>query len=576
MTPDPREPATPAGHAPLGHGRILTAAAILMAGQLLSSLLGLARIEVVNILFYGLASGAFVIALRPIQQVYDLLVAGSVGGALIPTFADYGAPERREELRRIASTVANLVALLMALATLALFVAAPFFVPVETRNFGPEGQRLTVMLVRIAAFSLFGLGLYAVASALLYARREVVAPAFAAGVYHVGVVVCGLVALGVAAAAAGLPFAALAHPGGATRAVEQARALGARGLAAGAVLGAAGEALLLLPALWRARLVWHPVLDLRHPAVRQILRLYAPVAAGLLLSLGQQNFEVFLIGRTPGGAPANATALQSALTLVQFPVGLVAVALSLAVLPPLTLAASRSDLGEFRRILALGFRVGLLLMVPAAVGLFVLRAPIVALLFQHGACGSGCTVRNALALQNFAYQLPFLALDQVLIAAYYARKNTLTPVLVGAVAIAFWLVVAVPFAGTIGMPAIAFAGSALNAGHAIILFILLARALDGLVTRALAAGAGLILLAALPMGLVCWGLAALLPHALPTLFAPDRFGGQALLVLVAGGLGTLVYVALIARFHLEEVDALRRLLRAKLLGGDRAAADAAD
>jgi putative peptidoglycan lipid II flippase len=549
-----------------GRRRILTAAAIIMAGQLLSSVLGMVRIEAINILFYGVASGAFVVALRPIQQVSDLLVAGSVSGALIPTFVDESVSERREDLRRVYSTVANLVLLVMAAAALVLFVAAPAFVPVETQNFGLEGQALTVTLVRIAAFSLFGLGLYAVTSALLYALREVVYPAFATGIYHVGVVLCGVVALLVAAAHLGLPLSAIFHPDAGSPAVAQAHVLGARGLAVGAALGAAGEAALLLPGLRKVRVVWRPVLDLGHPRVRQILRLYAPVAAGLVLSVGQQNLEVFLIGRTPGGAPANATALQSATTLVQFPVGLVAAALSFAVLPSLAAAATRGDLDDFKRILALGFRLGLLLMVPAMVGLIVLRTPVVSLLFQHGACDHACSVRNALALQNYTYQLPFLAVDQLLIAAFYARKNTLTPVLVGVASIAFWLVVALPFAGSIGMPAVAFANTALNSGHAVILFALLTLAIGGLGLPDLFASAARIALAALAMGALCAVVATLLPHLLPGVFGLGHFHGQLLTVLAAAGLSALLYFELAARLGIEEVRLVRRMVRARLLG----------
>src|SRR5262249_37592481 len=109
--------------------RILTSASIIMVGQLLSSLLGMVRIETLNVLFYGAASGAFVVALRPVQQLNDLLVGGSVSGALIPTFVDYSDQERRHELSRIYSTVINLVLLAMAGAILVLLVAAPVLVP---------------------------------------------------------------------------------------------------------------------------------------------------------------------------------------------------------------------------------------------------------------------------------------------------------------------------------------------------------------------------------------------------------------------------------------------------------------
>ena len=103
--------------------------------------------------------------------------------------------------------------------------------------------------------------------------------------------------------------------------------LGAVGLAVGFVIGAAGEALLIIPGLRRVSVSWRPSLDLRHPALRQIARLYAPIVVGLLLSLAQQNVELVLNGQAPGDPSRNITALQSATTLVQFPVGLVAAAL---------------------------------------------------------------------------------------------------------------------------------------------------------------------------------------------------------------------------------------------------------
>ena len=109
--------------------RIVAAAAIIMVGQLLSSVLGLVRIETLNVLFYGAASGAFVIALRPIQQVSDLLVGSSVSGALIPTFVDYSESGRRDELRHVYSTLVNIVIIALSAAALVVLLAAPALVP---------------------------------------------------------------------------------------------------------------------------------------------------------------------------------------------------------------------------------------------------------------------------------------------------------------------------------------------------------------------------------------------------------------------------------------------------------------
>ncbi len=543
---------------------IVSSAVVIMIGQLLSSVLGMARIETLNVLFWGTASGAFVFALRPIQQVSDLLVGSSVSGALIPTFVDRSAAQQREELQRICSTVANIVMILMAGAVIALFFLAPALADIYTPN-DPVDAGLIATLMRIAAFALFGLGLYAVSSALLYALRDVVYPAFAPAVQHIGVILGGVVALLLIAMQLHLPLGD-AFSRSSTALITDLHIKGANGLAVGLAVGSLAEFLVLTPALIRARAVWRPVLDLRHPAVRQIVRLYAPIAAGLLLNLGQQNVELLLIGRMPGGAGQNITALQSATTLVQFPVGLVSAALSFAVLPPLTAAATRGDTTDFKRTLVLGFRLGLLLMVPAMVGLVALDTPIVSLLFQHGTCQHGCTVRNSLALENYAYQLPFLALQQILIAAFYARKNTIVPVVVAILSLGFWAIVAVPFAPTIGLPAIAFANTALNSGQAIVLFILLTLMIGDLGLRNLGGGLARIGLAAAAMWAVCWAGLRFLPSLAPHLFTLTNLRGEALTVVVIGGAATIVYFALIIAFRVEEINMLGAVVRARLGG----------
>ncbi|HEX6800508.1 MAG TPA: lipid II flippase MurJ [Ktedonobacterales bacterium] len=552
-----------------GKRRILATAGLISVGQLLGSVLGFVRSEVLNVLFFGTPSGAFVIAMRPIQQVSSLIVSGdTVSGALIPTFVDYAGEAHREELRRIYSTLANLVLIPLAVAFVLIEIFAPAFVPLlaPPQDFGgPAGVDLTISLVRIIAFSFFGLGLFAVASGLLYAMREVVFPAFAGGIYHICIIVGGIIALALAASAFGVSWSSLTHPGVTAPAVVQAHLASAHGLAIGAAVGTLAQFLLLVPGLRKVRIHWRLVLDLRHPAVRQILRLYVPLLAGLAVSIAQQVLDTGLWARSPGGAPQNSTALATGTTLTQFPVGLVAAALSFAVLPLLAGAASRADLPDFKRTLRTGIRLGLLLMVPAAVGLWVLRFPIVELLFQHGTCGPDCTVRNALAVQNYAYELPFIAVDQLLIAAFYARKNTLVPNVVGVVSILFYLVIALPFGLTIGLPALAFSDTAKNTSHALILLVLLTLAIGNLGWRDLLGGTARIVAAALVMAAVCWAGVTLLP-AHVSAFSLDHTSGQALTLLVAGGGGALLYFALTRIFGVEEVALVGGIVRRRLLG----------
>jgi putative peptidoglycan lipid II flippase len=553
---------TPAA-APLRRG-LAKSATLITLGNLVGSVLGMIRLLFLNILFYGRASGAFTVSLRPVQQVNDLIIGGSVGGALIPTFVDYASEERREDLQRIYCTVANLVAILMIVGCIAIVLGAPYFVPLETQRFTSEEQALTVRLVQIAAFSLLGLGLYSVGSALLYAMRQVVYPSFAASLYHLGILVCGALMLLYALQQAGLPLDAALRPEASDPLVNMARDRGADGLAVGAAIGTAGQFLLLLPVLRRIVPRWRPVLDLRHPGVRQILRLYAPLTGGLVMAFVISNLELTLIGLTSGGAPQNATSLASATTLIQFPVGLVSSALSFSILPLLVPAANSGDMAGFKATLRLGIRLALLLMVPAAVGLIVLREPIVVLLFQHGACAHACTYRNVLALQNLAYQLPFVALYQLLVAAFFARKNTVIPVLVGIPGILSYAAIGTPLTLGVGLPGVAFANGIGPTVQAVALFALLSLQIGDLGLGALASGAARILAAAAGMAGACWGMLQLLPLLDTSIFSLDTFLGALLTVCVAGGVGIGLYFAFAVLFQVEEVRFLADFAGARL------------
>lgn len=563
-----RAPTAPPAPSEAGAGaggrQVVKSASVIMVGTMLGSVLGLARLLIVNALFYGGASGAFTTALRPVQQISDLVIGGSVSGALIPTFVDYAAEERRKELRRVYSSVANLVALLMIVAATGVILGAPYFVPFETQRFSPTDQQLTVQLVQIAALSLLGLGLYAVGSALLYALKQVVFPAFATSLYHIAVIICGALVLLWALNQAGAPITAAFQSGAGNPLLDAARAQGAHGLAIGAAVGAIGEFALLLLPLRRIVGAWQPVLDLRHPGVRQIVRLYIPMLFGLVVSLILQNLDVTLIGLTSGGAPENATSLASSTALIQFPVGLVSAALAFSVLPLLVPAASSRNLAQFKRTLRLGIRLALLIMVPATVGLFVLRDPIIALLFHHGACGAACAYRTSLALQLLLIQLPFAAVDQIVISSFYARKDTLTPTLAGIPSWICYGLLAIPFAQTIGMPAIALADASIPVTHTIVLFIILIRQIGDPGILELASGAARVGLAAAGMAAVCWGLLLWLPQSGLPLFSSSSTLGALVTVVGVGAIGAGVYFGLAAALRVNELNIVTGMVRARL------------
>ncbi len=527
-----RETAKPSS----SHRRLVTAATFIMIGNLLSSLLGMARLQVISGLFgQGKETGAFFAALKIPQQFYDLLVWGAISGALIPTFVDHSAPDKRRELWHIFNTILNLVAIITAAVTALLILLAPLYLGVLI-DFQGDSFLLTVNITRLILPSLFILGLFAVGSALLYALRSVIFASWANGLYHVGIIL-----------------------GAAIGVIVLGRHYGIYGAAAGVLLGALGEVTVIGIGLTRQGIRYRFVLNLKHPAVRQMLWLYAPVALSLLITVVGQQIDLRL---ATGTGEANLSALAAATALINFPTGLVAAALSYAILPALTAHATAGNNQEFKRTLRLGIKLGLLLMIPAMVGLDVLRQPIVAIILRHGAFTLEDVSRTGLALLNYSYQLPFLALDQLLVAAFYARKNTLTPALVGIGSWAFYLLIALPLVSGIGMPALAFAQSVQNSAHALILLLLLRRAIGPLAGEGLLAALGKICLAALIMGAVCWGLLSLV-SPLP-LFNLQYFFGQTLTVAVTAGGGALAYFLLAHLFGLEEIRLLSSIARRRL------------
>lgn len=537
------------GQAQSGERReIVRSATLVMLGNLGSSVIGMVR-QIVVAAMGPIVSGSFLAALTPVQTFYTLLVDGSVSGALIPTFNDYAAPDKRDELRRIVFTIVNLLVIITLLCSVAFIFIAPWlFDTFLAGGYSAGSKELTLQFARIIFFSLIALGPFSVLLAALYALKEFGWPAFATAAYHIGIIIGAI-----AGALVGQHF------------------LGYYGLAFGVLLGSTGEIALLVPGMRNQRFAYLFALDLRHPALRRILKLYAPVAFSFLVSMFFVFLDQTLATSTPCAAfmqgakdcgEANFSAMKFATTLIQFPIGLVAAALSFAVLPTLTTHAREGNTERFKETLLLGFRLGLLLMIPAAAGLIALQLPIARLIFEHYKATVQESTLITMALQNYAYQLPFVAIDQLLISAFYARKNTMTPVVVGVISYAGYLAVALPFWRTIGMPALALANTAQIALHAVILLVLLRMAIGPMRIRSAIPAVLKMLLATAALVVVALGLQFVLAHV--QLFSLAHLSGQLLVVIVAGGLAAAAYFGCTLLLKVEEVGLLKGVLLAKL------------
>jgi len=328
---------------------------------------------------------------------------------------------------------------------------------------------------------------------------------------------------------------------------------GVYGLAAGAALGSVLFLLVQLPGLRRVGMVYRPRLDLRHEGVAAIGKLMLPRSFGL--AVAQVNFLVALV--LASGMAERYAALNYAWLLTTMPLGVFAMAISTAVFPTLAEHSARDELAALKRTLSTALRLILFLTIPASIGLIVLGEPITKLLFERGQFTPAATQATAFALQFYAPGLFALALIEILARAFYALKDTRTPVLVAILGMAVNTALGVLLIRTaLGYGGLALAMMLAAAVESLVLLAVARRRLGGLEERRLAVALGKHCLAAILMGVAVYAFAqGLLGYLNPGL-------SLHLLLLVGSSMvvGVVSYVAVAAALRCEEVARVRQAL----------------
>jgi len=277
------------------------------------------------------------------------------------------------------------------------------------------------------------------------------------------------------------------------------------------------------------------------------------VAAGLLVTAAVQLIDRNLALRQPEGSLSS---MEYATRVIQFPLGIVGLAVSNAILPTLSRFhdRTRESVAEYREALVFGLKLVLLLMLPAFCMLAALSQPVVGLLFERGEFQAADTQRTAEIFLFYSPGLPLTAVDFLLINAFYARQNARTPVVVGVVCVFIYLGVALATIGALQARGLALANAVQNSSHALILLFLLRRSMPGLrLMSALLPFLARVIPAAALVG-------GLLVVAWPYLGALGRLPG-----LIAGGaLASLIYVALLQALGVREIRAVFALARARV------------
>ena len=518
----PIEPEAPSTTLSQNNG-VVRAAAILAVGNVASRILGLARETVKANLFgaSGLLSAFEVAALVP-TSLFDLIIGGMVNSALVPVFSEV-AEKRKADLWGLLSTVLSVATavLLFVVILVELFTPQVAWVVGANEFTDVALTAVAIRLMRLATPAVLFLGIASILTGALYALKRFVLPAFIGAVFNATIV-----------------GAALLWP-------ERIDSL-VWGLLAGSVL----QIVLQLPALRDAHLRWQ--FDWKHPAIRRILILYTPIVAGLVVNQLAVAFSFNLATRL---GDQSVSYMKFATTLTQFPLGLVVTAISMATLPTLSRLAN-GQLEAFKQTLAEGIRLVLALILPATIGLFALAIPIVSLLFEHGAFTADDTIKTAQVLQVYLIGLPFAAVDQMLVFASYARKDTWRPALVGVVSIAVYSITAVLLAPHFHLFSLMAADAIKHIVHTVVMWWLLQRHLGGLAGHGVARAVSKSLVAALVTGGVAYGTAIWLLSLFPLINVAHKF-----IVVIGGSIaGLLAYICMVFILNISEAKSLRQIL----------------
>ena len=542
-------------------------ASLLSLGAVASRVLGLLR-EMVIAAYFG-ASGpvsAFTVASTAPKMLYDFLIGGMLSAALVPVLSDYARLDRKQaesaeevasaskgmqvgpnpELVRLVGALLSLAVVTLAGLAVLMVVFAPQVAGLLAGGFDdsdPTLLPLTAQLLRLMAPVVWFVSMAGLLTAILFALQRFTFPALASAIYNLGIIVAAPLLAG---------------------------RVGIASLAIGVLAGSTVQFALMAWDVRRAGLRF--TMQWSHPALARIVRLYLPIAAGLVVA----QFQVGLDRRLASGTGVQSIAWMSkATTLQQLPLGMISVAISLAALPRLSQQFAAGDEEAYRATLTRGLRMVIVMIVPILVGLGVLAEPAVRVLFEYGQFTSTDSAQVVMALHVYLAGALFAAIDFPLIYAFYARNNTLLPAIVGVLSVLVYAAIALALVESVGYLGLVWADTGKQAAHALVMLALLYWKMGQLQRRQrpesaseLQGGRPVQEFSPTARTVVSVAGAAGAMFVVMTALLP-RFGAggshslanDLVQVVVGGGTGTLVYAGLLLLAKQPEARQLYRVVR---------------
>jgi putative peptidoglycan lipid II flippase len=516
----------------LGTDKVIKAAGVVGLGTFLSRILGLVRLQAIAYIFgYSAITDAFWIGFTLPNLLRSLLAEGALSTAFIPVFSEWLAKRGEKEAQKLANNALNILMIFLAVVVGLGVFFAPWYVPYLAFGFRkvPSQLSLAIKLTQVMFPFLFFISLAALAMAFLNCKGHFATPAFAPLLFSVAVILSAL----------------FLTP-----------QFGIYSLAIGAVIGGGLQLLFQIPSLIQRGFGYCPTLSFKDPGIVKIGKLIVPATlGGVTLQVNVLINRVFASTLIPGSI----SALLYAMRLIQFPLGLFAIALSTAIFPTLSSLAAKERAAELREMVSLGVRLVLFVLIPSSVGLIIIRGPLISLLFQHGAFLAEDTLMTAQALVFYSLGLFAMGEVMVLTRAFYSLQDIFTPVKVSIlvlilnVGLNFLLISPLKHSG------LALATSLSMFSNGAILLVLLRKKLKRIEGKKILSSFLKISLVTAMMGAGVF----LIIKAIPAMARISLLKAQAAQVCTGIGLGILIFWGLAYCLKLDELRVIYQAFRRK-------------
>jgi len=448
---------------------------------------------------------------------------------VVPVVTAYLLEGKEEEGWKTVSSMLNGTFLVLGIITVLGIILAPQLVRIMAPGFDEEAVNLTADLSRIMFPSIIFMGVGMLLTGVLNAGKIFAMPAFAPAFANI-IIILTVVFLGDSARIQGLAF--------------------------GTLVGFIGFFLIQLPSLKKLKFRYYLKFDFHNQVVREMAGSVLPICLSIAVNQILLALNRFFAS---GLAQGSITALDYADRIMNLPLGIFVSAISTAIFPLLAEEAAREDKESFAKTVNRGVGVVTVGMLPAAVGLILLRVPIVELLFERGAFDHQATLMTAEALAYFCFGLWFISVNTILTRAYYALKNIKAPLYFGLFSIVVDIIFSYLLLPLLGHGGLALANSLAALVNMILLYVYLQKNVKALrigpvaITCVKSAAATLIMTVVVRLLI-----------SFTSSFAAGSTRNLLIQVALISSLGALVYLATVLLFKVEEGEWLLKRLAKKV------------